>query len=87
MTEEEALTKLCCGPRIVAASAAAVAPKNTAATATIEGSFKCCGSLCMAWRVREQIGLGPNGERRSFDMDGMTRWVDDGFCGLAGAPR
>lgn len=87
MTEDEAKTKLCCGPRVMAASVSATAPKNTATTAEIEKSFLCCGASCMAWHVKEQIGIGPNGQRRSFDTDGLTRWVDDGYCGLAGLSK
>lgn len=77
MTAEEAKTKAC------------PYAKNFGASQQVaEGPGPhCVASACMAWRVKEQIGLGPNGERRSFDMDGLTRWVDDGYCGLAGAPQ
>ncbi len=44
----------------------------------------CIATACMAWRKHDQIGIGPNGEKRDRDMDGRTRWVDRGFCGLAG---
>lgn len=44
----------------------------------------CIASDCMAWRKSGQIGIGPNGEKRYRDMDGRTRWVDVGYCGLAG---
>lgn len=45
----------------------------------------CIASQCMAWRKLDQIGIGPNGEKRDRDMDGRTRWVDRGYCGLAGS--
>ena len=51
------------------------------------GPWKCIGSACMAWRHKGQIGIGPRGERRDRDLDGMTKWVSDGYCGLAGAPQ
>jgi hypothetical protein len=41
----------------------------------------------MAWRKGGTIGIGPGGEKRNRDMDGRTRWVDTGFCGLAGKPE
>jgi hypothetical protein len=40
----------------------------------------------MAWRKVDQIGIGPNGEKRDRDMDGRTRWVDRGYCGAFGNP-
>ena len=46
----------------------------------------CVASNCMAWRKADQIGIGPNGEKRDRDMDGRTRWVNRGYCGLAGKP-
>lgn len=51
------------------------------------GRRPCCiTSKCMMWRKQDQVGIGPNGERRDRDMDGRTRWVDRGYCGLAGSP-
>ena len=47
---------------------------------------RCIASGCMAWRKAGQIGLGPKGERREVDLDGRTRWLDQGYCGLAGKP-
>lgn len=51
-----------------------------------DGGFNCIASGCMMWRKHDQIGIGPNGEKRERDMDGRTRWVDRGYCGLAGKP-
>lgn len=46
----------------------------------------CIASACMAWRKVDQIGIGPNGEKRDRDMDGRTRWIDRGYCGAFGNP-
>lgn len=46
----------------------------------------CIASACMAWRKVDQIGIGPNGEKRDRDMDGRTQWVDRGYCGAFGSP-
>jgi hypothetical protein len=45
---------------------------------------QCIGSQCMAWRKVDQVGIGPNGEKRDRDMDGRTQWVDRGYCGAFG---
>jgi hypothetical protein len=50
------------------------------------GDARCIASDCMAWRKVDQIGIGPNGEKRDRDMDGRTRWVDRGYCGAFGIP-
>lgn len=47
---------------------------------------KCHASECMAWRKGKSVGRGPNGEPRERDMDGLTRWLPTGYCGLAGSP-
>jgi hypothetical protein len=47
----------------------------------------CVGSQCMAWRKVDQIGIGPNGEKRDRDMDGRTQWVDRGHCGLVSTQK
>jgi len=44
----------------------------------------CIASACMAWRKVDQIGIGPNGEKRDRDMDGRTTWTDRGYCGAFG---
>lgn len=49
-------------------------------------SSTCIASKCMFWRKVDQIGIGPRGEKRDRDHDGRTRWVDRGYCGLAGKP-
>jgi hypothetical protein len=50
-------------------------------------SQNCIASQCMMWRKHDQIGFGPNGEKRDRDLDGQTRWVDRGYCGLAGVAK
>lgn len=89
MTEEEAKTKLCCGPHILH-------PGN--------GDAKCVASFCMAWRqIPERVetkdmdyGQFPQGETgwqnlgTSYDWQGLRyerRTPGGGFCGLAGAPQ
>lgn len=85
MTEKEAKTKACCGPR------------NNAQTAE-DSDVLCIGTACMAWRwagnktapadigtiaahMREH-GVGP------LDATSATSTsVQTGYCGLAGAPR
>ena len=47
-------------------------------------SNSCIASGCMMWRKKDQMGIGPNGEKRDRDLDGRTRWLDRGYCGLAG---
>lgn len=46
------------------------------------GGRWCAGDRCMAWMKFDQVGIGPHGERRDRDLDGRTKWVDRGFCGL-----
>lgn len=58
-----------------------------AATNRPSASYNCIASGCMMWRKHDQVGIGPNGEKRDRDMDGRTRWVDRGYCGLAGNPN
>lgn len=71
MTEAEARTKRCCGPRILAAPMLASGNVATlkALTEHTEDFGACRGSDCMAWRkiVRRHKVVG-------------------GYCGLAGQP-
>lgn len=46
----------------------------------------CIASACMAWRKADQVGIGPNGEKRDRDLDGRTQWVIAGYCGAFGIP-
>ena len=81
MTEDEAKTKWCPFQR---QSEQGVGGSYNRPT---NGGFGCIASDCMAWRKLDQIGIGPNGEKRDRDLDGRTRWVDRGYCGLAGEER
>ena len=74
-TEDEAKTRWC--PMTARNGSAA-------AGAQASGTIHCIASNCMAWRKHDQVGIGPDGEKRERDMDGRTRWVDRGYCGLAG---
>jgi hypothetical protein len=77
VTEEVARTRWCPFTRVGE-------QQSGAAENRPDGSYNCIASECMAWRKHFQIGIGPNGEKRDRDMDGRTRWVDVGTCGLAG---
>jgi hypothetical protein len=79
LTEKEAATKWC--PEVRRADGG----DNCDADGNRRTPY-CIGSSCMMWRKIDQIGIGPNGEKRDRDMDGRTRWVDRGYCGLAGRP-
>ena len=71
--EREAGERRCCGPH----------PCGAATLASTDPSVRwCVGARCMAWRHADQIGIGPRGEKRDRDHDGMTRWMDRGRCGL-----
>lgn len=78
MTEDEAMTKTCCGPLIIAAAAlmAGNLPPPDSADTTRAGN--CIASNCMAWRT-----VVRNRHPRPID-DAHNETV--GFCGLAGAP-
>lgn len=92
-TEEEAKTKWCPMARIVTGQTkgppGTVNPELTVLSNANrdmdnEPLTRCFGSACMMWRKHDQIGIGPDGEKRDRDMDGRTRWKDRGYCGLAG---
>jgi hypothetical protein len=36
----------------------------------------------MAWVLIDQIGIGPQGQIRTNDLDGRTSWEWRGRCGL-----
>jgi len=77
MTEEEAKTKVCCGPPFVATAAIAMSSGGSIADERVFG--KCIASACMAWRE----------PRWETDDQGFPRRVPSGagYCGLAGAPQ
>jgi hypothetical protein len=72
--ETEAKNKRCCGPDGC----------GEQRHGNPEVARWCIGSLCMAWRKVDQIGIGPDGKLRDRDLDGRTKWVYRGYCGLAG---
>ena len=84
LTEEEAKGKWC--PFVRHANGSGGVGVNRVNWDATYGYANCVGAACMAWRKSDQIGIGPNGETRTRDMDGRTRWVDRGYCGLAGKP-
>lgn len=91
MTEDQAKTKLCCGPLVVV-----LHHENE--------SFKCEASACAAWRwtqlsgakgspyvnaIRDRIAATGDSLRAAKDAVDLT-WTQpsptDGYCGLAGPP-
>lgn len=84
MTEEQARKKWCplaMTPNYISTTGAAT---NRNLNGQPLGTAMCIASACMAWRKVDQIGIGPNGEKRDRDMDGRTQWVDRGYCGAFG---
>lgn len=81
LTEDEATTKIC-----PLSFSAHEIRGNDGSGIREGGPWNCQASACMAWRKVDQIGIGPNGEKRDRDLDGRTRWVDRGFCGAFGRP-
>ncbi len=98
MTEDEAKTKLCCGPILGSATALAIA-QGSGAGATA----KCAASACMAWRWSEakrtlafleavQVDMKKSA-KPNFNASVAAVYADkgsqfartEGFCGLAGA--
>lgn len=72
MTEGEAKTKWCCGPKMVADMFLA---SKGYPNPNLNG--RCIGSSCMAWRWDIEYN-----RNRKFDKP-ADAW---GFCGLAGTP-
>lgn len=88
LTEQDARQKWCPMVRNAAPSdseAAGTAGNRYGGEAT-HPTHSCIASDCMMWRKTGQIGIGPRGEKRDRDLDGLTRWIDVGYCGLAGSP-
>jgi len=87
-TEQEAKTKWCPYANVYVAYQGTGAAGNRGLGDGQANTAKalCLASGCMAWRKVDQVGIGPNGEKRDRDMDGRTRWVDRGYCGAFGAP-
>lgn len=89
MTEDEAKTKLCCGPPAVAAMALYVdgdmTSRRSMGNATGGALLNCQGALCMAWRPLKRAQAPA--VRTSVNPVEDTDWVViGGFCGLVGKP-
>lgn len=83
MTEEEAKTKVCCGPpSLTVAMLAVVNIIRPTDAASIRAGMCCSGSACAAWRATESI-LRPD----PTPVGDQPAYVATGFCDLAGAPR
>jgi hypothetical protein len=82
MTEDEAKTKICCGPVLLAT--AWINESEIRAKGNLIGS-NCIGSACMAWRWEENTDLMPASQ--NDPLGGPKPPQDwDGYCGLAGKP-
>lgn len=96
MTEDEAKTKVCCGPPHVAWINLAIAAQGN-----VKDPKKidlCMASACMAWRLAPARASVKTSGTEPFDTDNpveyeeaggwiVTRYPPDGYCGLAGAPQ
>lgn len=92
MTEDEAKTRQCCGPQLIAMMNAAIATRGEGMIAS--ASVFCVGSACMAWRWARK----PNEEWKPDhsmmwpprdNRLGPQPYIEDrerGYCGLAGRP-
>lgn len=84
MTEDEAKTKWCCGPKTAADAAIVIA------NGPVSGNGLCVASACMAWRETTAAFLKDTGERARPDTIYATASLErkpaGGFCGLAGNP-
>jgi hypothetical protein len=88
MTEEEAKTKACCGSYMIAAAIATADYSRTGAPRPDAINGYCIGSACMAWRweTRQTNPVHPM-MAVSMDYQPIYEATDQGFCGLARAPR
>lgn len=92
MTEEEAKTRDCCGPRMLA-TAFLLPHDRSAGGGLINRAARCIGAECMAWRWRKvpnpdwqdksYIGGFPRTNPYSEQPAGIDSTMD-GRCGLAG---
>jgi len=86
VTEDEAKTKDCCGPPVVAIMTAIVG----AGKVFERSHVKCHGASCMAWRWNEpwtsraEEGHGGDIVIRLKRKPGEPKL---GYCGLAGSPQ
>lgn len=94
MTEEDAKTKLCCGPKIVADMLLSqmLMDKTPPQPNPNTANALCVGSVCMAWRwTTPPYPEGLSGRQDSVDMnltivERREPHAGDGRCGLAGKP-
>jgi hypothetical protein len=87
MTEDEAKTKVCCGPLGIASTIALKgAPATAENEAMAERSGLCLASACMAWRWAGYRAKDGTWVRKTAGGPWKPE-IADGFCGLAGAPQ
>ncbi len=93
MTEDEAKTKMCCGPQTVAMTMIVVFAEPERVEMT-PAAGRCIASACMAWRLDDHIIR--DGQTVRIDVRHSAGWEgsilkDDeelgGHCGLAGQPQ
>ena len=87
VTEEQAKGMWCPAARRVIDAPGYAAGNRFGDAAPQNLDCRCIGSVCMWWRKSGMVGVGPNGETRERDQDGRTRWLDTGYCGMAGEPQ
>ena len=74
MTEDEAKTKVCCGPPHIGA----VAKGDT--------QIRCIASACMAWRWSFSPRAAKSAAEEAPMAHSRSPFVAKGYCGLAGSP-
>lgn len=94
MTEEEAKTKWCCGPKLIAdqANAARLMAFPLSQPAGPMENGLCIGSACMAWRpitqekrvLKDGTEPVPNQLYLRSDIAKTNVLTIGGYCGLAG---
>lgn len=93
MTEAEAKTKWCPFARVAGqmggeAEGTSFNRWTSGAAGGAADPAACIGSACMAWRkTGAKFKDGRTGQLSDRDMTGHGKWIDVGYCGLAGAPQ
>lgn len=92
LTEEQANETWCPHTRVVVVSGNESVSGNRMITSDGEiihnhSATRCIASQCSQWRVGEaKYRDGVSGELLDRNLTDRGKWVDLGFCGLAGEP-